>query len=335
MDMYGDNNGFQVYEGVTPFDEEAQMVQSEDSLPVAPYQGTVGYGTENDIEAKTLPIAQEQIEMLPAEEPQMYQEDCGNMEIVSEQEERSAMDATELEESGAGNSETADNSETTTESAAETEDEDAAKKVEHEAAEARRKAEWEEKQKAKKAAEQEKLDQIAEMSDDAAVSAAMKRIGTDTEKLTRRNMKDCVAEYIQTRCLEEPVLARMVMHPPRKNMIRCFHYINRKAREFVEQEMKDNDIKPENGVYGSDVPDDLCYQWAEDYFRDPDAQEDEENEEKFTPKPYMGKDSSKGKAKRTADKKTQRKSSIKSNSEEDGQLSLFGLDNNVPEVKAG
>lgn len=163
------------------------------------------------------------------------------------------------------------------------EDDEETRRIKHETAEAERKAEWEEKQQAKKAVEQEKLDQLANMSDDAAVSAAMKQVGAETEKLTRRNMKDCVAEYIQTLCLEDPGFARMVMHP-RKNMIHCFHYINRKAKEFIQQEMEDNDIKPENGVYGSDVPDDLCYQWAEEYFRDPDAEEDREKEEKFEPR---------------------------------------------------
>ena len=84
------------------------------------------------------------------------------------------------------------------------------------------------------------------------------------------------------------------------------------AREFVEQEMKDNDIKPEgvNGVYGSDVPDDLCYQWAEDYFRDPDAKEDQQEEEEFVPKPYYGKTTSKSsgkKAKKAEPKKEDKK----------------------------
>lgn len=177
------------------------------------------------------------------------------------------------------------------------------KRAEHEAAEARRKAEWEAKQQAKKEAEQEQLAKISALSDEEVAAEAMKRVGTDTERLTRRNMKECVSEYIQTLCLEDPAFARLTMHP-RKTMIHCFHYINRKAREFVEQEMKDNDIKPENGVYGSDVPDDLCYQWAEEYFRDPNAKEDEEKEEKFVPRAYSGKTGGKSKNTKSAGKKT-------------------------------
>lgn len=231
---------------------------------------------------------------------------------------------------------------------ADKEDDEETRRVKHETAEAERKAEWEEKQQAKKAAEQEKLDQLANMSDDAAVSAAMKQVGAETEKLTRRNMKDCVAEYIQTLCLEEPGFARMVMHP-RKNMIHCFHYINRKAKEFIQQEMEDNDIKPENGVYGSDVPDDLCYQWAEEYFRDLDAEEDQEKEEKFESRPYVGKSGSKAKAKKTAEKKSAAKKSTaakpadkkaeKPGQEADGQMSFLGQmslnDLMAQEVKAG
>ena len=39
-------------------------------------------------------------------------------------------------------------------------------------------------------------------------------------------------------------------------------------------------------IRDSDIPDDLCYQWAEDYFRDPDAKEDQGDEEEFVPQPY-------------------------------------------------
>ena len=167
------------------------------------------------------------------------------------------------------------------------EDEDAKRKA-HEEAEAKRKAEWDANQAAKKAAMQEQLDRLEAMSDDEVMTASTQRIGADTERLTRRNMKECISEHIQTLCLDDPVFARKAMHP-RKSMIHCIWYINRKAQEYAEQEMKDNGIKPDrNGIYGCDVPDGLCYQWAEDYFNDPDAKEDQEEEEKFVPKPYPG-----------------------------------------------
>lgn len=174
------------------------------------------------------------------------------------------------------------------ENTADSKDEDDAKRKAHEAAEAQRKADWEAKQQQKRAAMQAELDRLAAMSDDEVMIASMKRVSADTERLTRRNMKDCLSEHIQTKCLEDPAFARCVGHP-RKSMIHCIWYVNRKAREYIEREMKDNDVKPENGVYGSDVPDDLCYQWAVDYFNDPNAEEDQEKEEKFVSKPYIGK----------------------------------------------
>lgn len=196
-----------------------------------------------------------------------------------------------------------DGAEETGEPEKEREEAEDKKREEHEAAEARRKAEWEARQQAKKDAEKAQLARLSSLSDEEVTAQAMKRVGADTERLTRRNMKECVSEYIQTLCLEDPDFSRLTMHP-RKTMIHCFFYINRKAREFVEQEMKDNDIKPENGVYGSDVPDDLCYQWAEEYFRDPDAKEDQEKEEKFVPRAYNGKANVKSKSTKTAGKKT-------------------------------
>ena len=221
------------------------------------------------------------------------------------------------------------------ENTADSKDEDDAKRKAHEAAEAQRKADWEAKQQQKRAAMQAELDRLAAMSDDEVMIASMKRVSADTERLTRRNMKDCVSEYIQTKCLEDPAFARCVGHP-RKSMIHCIWYINRKAREYIEREMKDNDVKPENGVYGSDVPDDLCYQWAVDYFNDPDAKEDQEEEEKFVPKPYAGGTASKGKSSKQAkgkkgDKKaaSPKKESVKESpkkpAEDDSQLSLLGV----------
>ena len=76
---------------------------------------------------------------------------------------------------------------------------------------------------------------------------------------------------------------------PKKKMVNCFHYINRKAREYLEQEMKDNDEKPMGGGFGGDVPDELCYQWAREYFRDADAKEDAELEEQCISKTCTGK----------------------------------------------
>ena len=207
------------------------------------------------------------------------------------------------------------------------EDNEEQKRKEHEEAEAKRKAEWEAKRQAK---EEEILFawENATALDDAALAAASsKRVGDDSERLTRRNMKQCVTEMIQIFCYEDLDLARQVMHP-RKNMVNCFRYITRKAKEYVMQEMKDNDIKPDREGYGSDVPDDLCYQWAKEYFFDMDAPEDKDpNEEQFVPKPYVGKTVSKPKKK--AEKKKPEPKKVEAPkpapTANEGQLDMFSM----------
>lgn len=199
---------------------------------------------------------------------------------------------------------------------------DTEKRKAHEAAEAKRKAAWEAKQAAKKQAEEAALQKLNAMSDEDAVAASVKRVGTDTERLTRRNMKECVAEHIQNLCRKDTAFARRTMHP-RKNMIKCFKYINRMARDYVKQEMADNDIKPDEGGYGCDVPDGLCYQWAEDYFNATDAPEDQEKEEKFTPKPYAATPVKPAKKAKKTEKKPQKQQSKPSGGYE--QMSLEGV----------
>ena len=73
----------------------------------------------------------------------------------------------------------------------------------HEEAEAKRKAEWEQKQRKKAEAEQAAWENAVAMGDDEVMIASMKRVGDDAERLTRRNMKQCVTEHIQTKCLSE------------------------------------------------------------------------------------------------------------------------------------
>ena len=206
---------------------------------------------------------------------------------------------------------------------------EAKKKAEHEAAEAKRKAEFDAKQAEKKRAFEEQLAKLNAMSDEEALNAAIQRTATDTEKLTRRNMKELVTEYIQTKCCEDPAFARLVMHP-QKNMVRCFQYITRKAYEYIQDEIKANGIKLGTGAqgYGSDIPDDLCYHWSEEYFRTPNVKEDEDKEEKFTPKPYKGSTASKTAkkpAKKEEPKPEPKPEPAKEVPAESDQISLFGV----------
>ena len=74
----------------------------------------------------------------------------------------------------------------------------------HEEAEAKRKAEWERQQEEKRAAETAALAKIEQMSETELVKASMERMKKETERLTRRNLKECVSEYVQTLCLSDP-----------------------------------------------------------------------------------------------------------------------------------
>ena len=212
---------------------------------------------------------------------------------------------------------------------------EAAKRKAHEAAEAKRKAEWEARFAERRAKEQAERDRIAALSDDAVMAESMARVSKGFEQLTRRNMKDMVSEYVQTMCVSDPAFARNVMNPV-KSMVNCVKYINNKAVEYIKQDMENNGMKPENGMYGGDIPDDVVYQWAVDYFNDPSAKEDERPEEEFKPKPYIGKYTPSGKSKKDkekekAKKEAEKKAAAKKAAEEkakkkayDGQISLLG-----------
>lgn len=160
---------------------------------------------------------------------------------------------------------------------------DTAGRQAHEAAEAKRKAEFD------------------AMNSAELLAASVERVAADMERLTRRNMKETVAGHIQAKCRENAAFAMLVMDPS-KSMVNCFQYINRQAQAYAEQEMKDNGVQ-RTGVYGLDVPDGLCFQWAEDYFKDENAEEDHKNDEKFVPKPYVPASTPRKAAKSKADKK--------------------------------
>lgn len=202
-----------------------------------------------------------------------------------------------------------------------TDESEETKRKEHEEAEAKRKAEWEARQLAKKQKEEAAIQKLQAMSDADAVAASTECVRLAIERITRRNMKECVSDHIQSVCRKDPAFARCVMHP-KKSMIHCFQYINRMAKNYIKQEMEDNGIRPENGVYGGDVPDDLCYQWAVDYFNDPDAPEDKEKEEKFVPRPYV---SAKPKSKRTSKAKKTTKKDTKKKQESENNYEQMSL----------
>ena len=225
------------YQTATEYVENAHLVMAGESPAAAYQESATGPVPEESAEAESLPVADVQILV-----QDMTVQETAGQENTDEQD----MDDTD-EEQEEQPDEDEDN--------CENEQEDDTEKSENVPV----------------------VDELAGMSDGEIVAESMKRISSATEKITRRNMKECVAEHIQTLCLEDVSFARMTMNP-KKSMINCFQYINRKAWDYVQDEMKANGINTgaDRQVYGSDVPDELCYQWAEDYFRDPSAKEDEE-----------------------------------------------------------
>ena len=207
------------------------------------------------------------------------------------------------------------------------------KRKEHEEAEAQRLAEWEAKQAEKKAAEEKAIQEANAMSPQERAIAAVKRLGDQSEAITRHNMMMCVTEHVQTLCHEDPAFAKLVMHP-RKSMLNCFKHINKKAYEAAKLEMEARGIRatPDN-PYASAVAQDVCYKWAEEYFRDPDAEEDKSEEEEFVPKPYYGgssktKKKASAKPKKAVDKKPVAKAAEKpaDSGAEQMTLDLSGLE---------
>jgi hypothetical protein len=149
----------------------------------------------------------------------------------------------------------------------------------HEAAEAQRKAEWDAAQAEKKEALDKAVADIQAMSDEAAIAAAVKRLEDDADRITRRNMKLRIAEHIQSMCRTNSAFARLTMQP-RKTTINCFKFIQRHAVEHLK--------KTNAGTDGGDVPDDLCFKWASDYYLAADAEEDKCKDDTFEPKKFYG-----------------------------------------------
>lgn len=163
---------------------------------------------------------------------------------------------------------------------------EAEKKKAFEEEEAKRKAEFD----AKKAKRDEEIQIEWEintmMTTEDLIEAAKNNIKTGVERITQRNMKESVAAYIIELSQKSENLSRNILHP-KKSITNCYKYINRKARGYLEEQMKLTGEKPDkNGVIGIDIPDNLCYQWAEEYYSSTNIDEDHEDEEKFEPKKY-------------------------------------------------
>lgn len=106
--------------------------------------------------------------------------------------------------------------------------------------------------------------------------------------------------------------------------------------EYIQKDLKvDGNRAFSQMGYGEDVPDDLCYQWAIDYFHDLDAEEDKETEKKFIPRPYSSNQSTGKKGKNNTKEKKKQEVPQKQAGQVvfPGQMSLFDVADN--KEKAG
>lgn len=199
---------------------------------------------------------------------------------------------------------------------------EAEKKAAFEAEEAKRKAEFDAK-KAKKDEEiQIEWELNTMLTPDELLAAAKNNITTGVERITRRNMKESVAAYIIKLSQESEDLSRNILHP-KKNIVNCYRYINRKALGYAEEQMKLTGETPDrNGVFGIDIPDDICYMWAKEYYSSTDIPEDHEDEEKFEPRTYRP-STTKTTKKTTTKKKETPPPPPESKVEEPAQLSML------------
>ena len=79
--------------------------------------------------------------------------------------------------------------------------------------------------------------------------------------------------------------------------------------------MKDNDEKPDCGIFGGDVPDDVCYEWAVEYFTDMNIEEDKnEYDKEYRSRPYRSSTGTSAKPKEKPAKKE---------ADDNKQISLF------------
>lgn len=196
------------------------------------------------------------------------------------------------------------------------------RKKEFEANEAKRKAEFD----AKKAKLDEEIqiewEMNTMMSSEELSEKAKEALSADIERITQKRMKDYVGEHIINAATQKELIARHVFHP-KKSLTNCFKYINRKAKAYLEEQMKLTGEKPDkNGIIGIDIPDNICYGWAEEYYSSTDISEDHEDEEKFVPKVYTSARSTKT-AKKSAPKKKESTPEENPKADETAQLSIL------------
>lgn len=150
--------------------------------------------------------------------------------------------------------------------------------------EAARKAEWEKKHAKKVEKQAAEWQAVQEMDSETASKTSIEAITKGIERMTRRNMKIEVGKFIQQECEHDPEFARLIMHP-RKDILRCFKFINQKACDHLIEERKllEEQGEDTSDMVCGDVPDEICFQWALEYYRTPDLEIDKDKNDEYKP----------------------------------------------------
>lgn len=95
------------------------------------------------------------------------------------------------------------------------------------------------------------------------VSKAKETLSSQADRFLMRTMADSIKDYLSEYCDGHPEFAEKVSDPA-KNFTGCIKRINREALKWL-QEQPNTDMEGLAGVCG-DVPNDICYGWAVDYY---------------------------------------------------------------------
>jgi len=96
------------------------------------------------------------------------------------------------------------------------------------------------------------------------ITKAKELLQLQAETLTLRTMADYVKDYISAYCEKDTDFSAKV-NDPAKNFMDCIKYIKDHALKWLQEQQKMELGDYCNGV-GGDVPNDVCYNWALDYY---------------------------------------------------------------------
>jgi len=95
------------------------------------------------------------------------------------------------------------------------------------------------------------------------VSKAKDILSSQADRFLMRTMADFVKDYLSQYCDEHQEFAEKVSAPG-KNFAGCIKKIHKEALKWL-QDQPNTDMEGQAGVCG-DVPNELCYGWAVDYY---------------------------------------------------------------------